>query len=230
MSTRSAMQLMAHHTVYAELRRDAVEAMRADEVVMYSVVPVGGKDEDCGYVACRLPSSVYAPFVHSILNPVEADIGPLGVASPGIVVQEREGSRTVFIPTLGVPPDDGGMEFQFFWFGGEGVPPERMVTLKGSKCPGPFVRAEFSEGARDKKKPVVCAMGISPRVDLFIEHVAAFFDFKHRCWTCGRPVSGRNKCSRCRAATYCDGGCQREDWRRHKAEDCLVVYKHDCAK
>jgi len=222
MSTRSAMQTMSHSSVYGVLRAEAVKALkRVDGVAMYSVVPVG---KEKGFVATRLDASVCKPFLDSLLDPEDSD-EPLPMLAPGITVQERGDSGTLFIPSLGSTPEEDGAEFHFFWFGGEGLPPSRMVTLSGSRCPVPFVRLPVS--SRKDSLKIISVAGRSPLVDLFIEHVAAAFEFRHRCWKCQRPVSGRNKCAKCRAATYCDEECQRGDWRRHKGEDCLVVVCHN---
>lgn len=34
------------------------------------------------------------------------------------------------------------------------------------------------------------------------------------CGCCGRPA--RHKCSSCKAVVYCDSGCQKTDWKKHK--------------
>ncbi|KAF4665795.1 asparagine synthetase [Perkinsus chesapeaki] len=42
----------------------------------------------------------------------------------------------------------------------------------------------------------------------------------HTCGYCGSS-GAYMRCSRCQRAVYCDQRCQRLDWKRHKAEDCI---------
>lgn len=41
-------------------------------------------------------------------------------------------------------------------------------------------------------------------------------EHSNRCAHCGKSNAG-NRCSRCKAAWYCDGNCQRSDWENHSA-------------
>ena len=45
-----------------------------------------------------------------------------------------------------------------------------------------------------------------------------------KCLTCGalnKPDGGNLlTCSRCNVAAYCSVDCQRQDWKRHKKEEC----------
>jgi len=45
------------------------------------------------------------------------------------------------------------------------------------------------------------------------------------CLVCAKSLpDGRAlQCSRCKTATYCSPECQRQDWRRHRAIDCVDV-------
>jgi hypothetical protein len=207
-SRRCAMQIMMHHSAYAALRKDAIDAMQAGRLFVYSVVSVGEKDEDNEYVAVRMPDFAADPLIECLMK---AESGPLSLATQGIVVQEREDGE-YFIPYLGTMSDEDGLENRFFWFDGTTHPLPKMIALDGSQNPVP--------SSCDHGRTVIGVLGHLPLISLFMESVAVAVKMKHHCWSCQRPVSGRNKCSKCRRAIYCGSECQRVDWSRHKKEDC----------
>ena len=196
MSRRCIEQIMSHHPVYTLLRREAVEGM-GRTITMYSV---SAAEE--GYIA-QLSTEV-------VMKPVESETQLMKIVGQGIDVHESR----YFIPTLGIPADSGGVEALFFWLDREGPAPQRMVTLKSSKRP------EQAGQESGTKGPLVGAWGESRLVNMLVRHVGSAFGFKHFCLLCDRPVSGRNRCSRCRAAAYCDADCQKADWPRHRADCC----------
>jgi len=36
------------------------------------------------------------------------------------------------------------------------------------------------------------------------------------CDYCGSTLGKQNRCSKCKMAMYCNGDCQKQDWKRHK--------------
>ena len=194
-SRRTAIQIVSRHPVYAQLRREVTEGI-GRTIPMYAVLAAGE-----GYVAQRSSGIV--------MEPVESEGDLMRVVGQGIVADNDN-----FIPHLGVRVNSDGVETLFFWLDTRGPPPERMVALDASERPeqiGPDAAA---------KGPLIGVKGDSQLVNLLMKQVGSAFVFKHHCLLCKRPVSGRNRCARCRLAVYCDAECQWADWRRHRAECC----------
>ena len=58
-----------------------------------------------------------------------------------------------------------------------------------------------------RQRPALPLSNPQPRLEL-----------PHRtCAACGKQQLQMLKCSRCKAAFYCDAACQKRHWREHKA-------------
>ena len=192
-SRHTVLQIMSHYPVYALLRRQVAAGM-GRTIPMYSVSAAGE-----GYVA-QMSANL-------VMKPVDSEDQLMKVVGHGIVTDLKS-----FIPMLGVPVDSDGVETLFFWLDTKRPPPEKMVALKASERPEQVGPDGGTRGA------LVGAVGDSRLVNILVRQIGSTFVFKYHCLLCQCPVSGRNRCSRCRAAAYCDAECQRADWPRHRAE------------
>jgi hypothetical protein len=112
------------------------------------------------------------------------------------------------------------------------MPPARLEQIiEGCMAPMQRLRRRFAHSDRlelDSRRappaPVVAATVANRRAwcrELLMKAPSGpqpIMEVAHRtCADCGKKQMQMHKCSRCKAAFYCDAACQQRHWREHKA-------------
>ena len=173
MSMDAMQQLMARSRAYVELYNHIIHAVRhnGDRMHLYSLHRVGDP-KNGGYYVQRLPADIKREMCRTFAkdDPHMTFLGSgmimmymsIGGEKEDAEQKKKRDAVNCFVPVFLGDFEEENMLIRFFWYGGEGPPPERMVTMNGGRPPAPFGRGN---GGREFNRLVLLPSNLKREED-----------------------------------------------------------------